>query len=31
VERMETQLSSESLRDRIARMTVTLEKWADGA
>jgi ATP-dependent helicase Lhr and Lhr-like helicase len=28
VERMETQLSSESLRDRIARMTVILEKWA---
>ena len=31
VERMETSLSSESLRDRIERMTVTLEKWADSA
>ncbi len=31
VERMETALSSESLRERIERMTVTLEKWADAS
>jgi ATP-dependent helicase Lhr and Lhr-like helicase len=31
VERMETLLSSESLRERIERMTLVLEKWADNA
>jgi ATP-dependent Lhr-like helicase len=31
VERMETALSSESLRERIERMTLVLEKWADSA